>query len=830
MGHSLHGEPPAAGGVKPPEANQPVRTDHYGDPLPKGVRFRLGTVRLRHDAMALAWSLDGRTLVSAGEDDTVRQWQIPGGKQLAKWDKMDFAVFSPDGRTLACGGSKGPIRICDLATGKELRRVNVPKAEVYPYAFSPDGKTLAAIQFEGERGVRLYAVDSGKEVRFLKGEVPHWIHVLAFSPDGQTLAVVRRGGGLCCWQTATGKKLKTLESNEAFSEAYSAAFSPDGKLLAAAIGDGANVTYRLWSWPAGEELRRLDPKDNIPVALAFSLDGKVLATGGSSSIRLWDPTTGQEQCRFEGHHAQVMDLAFSPDGSLLASAGADGVVTVWELRKKNAPRPLTGVGYRLTAFTLTANGRLLLTSARDGKLAVWDARTGQHLRTLASWRHVADTLAVAPDGRTAIALSNYGESSSRWELRTGRQLPPFSGIDTRIIRLVYSPDAKKLALGTIDGVVHLRSTTSDKECRRLEGEAQGRAIHALAWADDGRTLAVSYYGGDIGLWEPSTGQRFHRIPTLPREHAETIAFSPDGRLLAAAWKTRGIRLYEVVSGQEIRCFGSGRIPIRALAFAPDSRTLAAGVWRGRFRFDEGFVPLPDGEEKFAIQLWDVPGRKQLRLLRGHQDEVHTLAFSPDGVSLISGSDDDTVLAWDVADVTCRRPTGKELSADKLPYLWTDLASKDAARAQRAVADLIQAPDSALPYLAKALPPLPPVRRDHITALIADLDHEQFARRERASGELEKVGEPAAPALRKALKEKSSLEMRRRITALLEAIDAQTASPEWLRTVRALQALESIGTPKASQILEGLTRGAPEARLTEEAKASLQRLRRRSAKP
>ncbi len=207
---------------------EPTRPrDHYGDPLPSGVRFRLGTVRLRHDGdvMALAWMPDGRTLASASWDRTVRLWQIPGGKQLAQWDNLEGVVFSSDGRTLACGEGENrraieakeerAIRIVDVATGKERRhiRVSTNGRSLFNFTpgyalgvFSPDGKIFAVR--EGESGVRLYSVDSGKELRLLKAKVLVYGRPIMFSPDSRTL-LVATDEGVYRWTIGTGAKRKS---------------------------------------------------------------------------------------------------------------------------------------------------------------------------------------------------------------------------------------------------------------------------------------------------------------------------------------------------------------------------------------------------------------------------------------------------------------------------------------------------------------------------------------------------------------------------------------------------------------------------------------------
>jgi hypothetical protein len=410
-----------------------------------------------------------------------------------------------------------------------------------------------------------------------------------------------------------------------------------------------------------------------------------------------------------------------------------------------------------------------------------------------------------------------------WDAVSGRRLPAFSGLPQRIHCAAFSPDSALLALGDSKGVLHLRETATGREVRQLKVGSEAAVLAEVAFSPNGQMLAFGCANGSLTLWDRNINRPRRRLSGPRQKYSWKLAFSFDSRLLAVArHDEHRIHLYETASGQELPSLHPNTVSIGSLAFAPDNRTLAVG--------DATTKNASDNVSESAIRLWDVPERKPICVMRGHRGDVHTLAFSPDGAFLISGSEDDTVLSWDVAAVMRRRPTGKELSTAHLAELWSALAAADAVRAQGAVAGLIQAPDAALPFLEKSLPPVVPAKMAYISALITDLDCERFVRRDKASKELEKIGEDATPALRKALKDKPSLEMRKRIAAILETIEQRPPSAEGLRTVRVLQVLECIGTPRARQILEGLALGASGASLTAEAKATLQRLTRRFAKP
>jgi hypothetical protein len=201
--------------------------------------------------------------------------------------------------------------------------------------------------------------------------------------------------------------------------------------------------------------------------------------------------------------------------------------------------------------------------------------------------------------------------------------------------------------------------------------------------------------------------------------------------------------------------------------------------------------------------------------------VTSLAFSPDSRRLISGLYNSALLVWDVP-APAALPAAK-LNAENTAGAWEDLASADTPRAFRARATLASSPDEALPYLQEHLHSAKGADPQRLLRLLADLDSEQFSTRGKAQNELATLGELAEPALRQMLANKPSLEVTRRVQALLERLRGPVTRPELLQSLRAVAVLEDIGTPAARRVLEQLAIGVPEARLTREAKESLRSL-------
>jgi len=349
--------------------------------------------------------------------------------------------------------------------------------------------------------------------------------------------------------------------------------------------------------------------------------------------------------------------------------------------------------------------------------------------------------------------------------------------------------------------VRLWDVASGRELKQFVGPAMGPI--ALAFAPDGKALASATWQGELSLWDVDGGkERRYSLGTRTRPY---LAFAPGGRLLAVG-AGEAVTLWDAAEGRPLRTLTEPRGEIAGLTFSRDGRMLAV-------------VGAKDGQAR----LWEVATGKVRLAIGGHVGSVKGVSFSPDGRLLATGGDDTTALLWDLrALALLGQADGAELSAKRLDELWGDLGGTDAAAAYRAVCLLAQAPRQAVELVKGRIGPVQPKR---VEQLIAQLDDDDFATRERATEELIALGRQAEDAVRKAA-DRGTAEVRLRAAKILERLGKGGEDNKvQLQALRALEVLETIGTPEARRVIEGLTKGAPKAELTQEAKAALARLSR-----
>ena len=228
-----------------------------------------------------------------------------------------------------------------------------------------------------------------------------------------------------------------------------------------------------------------------------------------------------------------------------------------------------------------------------------------------------------------------------------------------------------------------------------------------------------------------------------------------------------------------------------------------------------------------VRVWDVLAGGQLCAFAGHDARVSVVAFCAKGKLLVSGSDDTTALVWDVSRLfPSKAEHTVSLSPEQLSALWADLKNEDASKAYDVLCALVAAPANSLPFLREHLRAIPRVDPQRVAQLLSDLDSARFSAHDKATQELERLAELAEPALRQALAANPSTEARQRLEQLLKKRENEILTLEQLQTLRAIEILEHIGRPEAKQVLQTLAKGVPEARLTQEATASLERLSKR----
>jgi RNA polymerase sigma factor (sigma-70 family) len=822
------GEPIPAAPVGPPKP----RVDRFGDPLPDGALARLGTVRFRQGGgyvNALLLTPDGKTLISNSYygERSVCAWELSTGKLLhhfpGHYEEIRAVALSPDGKTLATGHDT-LIRFWDLASGRETGRLTSPVGGTEGLAYTPDGKQLAS----GHSGQTVLLWDlTGRKV-LARLPAPHnRLSLLKFTPDGKTLATSDcLDKNIRLFDVAARRQRFHLTRP---SFVHDLTFAPDGATLAAGGKDGS---IPIWDVSTGKLVGEMRGPGQHVRAVAFAPDGRCLATSefdektATESIRLWDPATGKEQGHIPGHWGLVESLVFTGDGKTLLSGGRDSVIRRWDVAtgQEQSPAGHQGPVYGLA---LAPGGRTLAYADKDVRL--WDLASGREVGTLPNG---VLSFGFSPDART-LAVGVCENVIYLWDVNTRKLVRRLEGDPKNAGRaagqfnaVAFSPDGKVLASAGTDSVVRLWDPATGKELRQLpltDQESEFCTAEAVAFAPDGRVLAASGRGkraARVRLWDPATGKELApqtaawngpaEVSTVVRPRswedlvAPRVVFSPDGRLFAMSRRQKTISIWEAATGQE-RCRLEGHEEATScVALAPDGRTLASAS------YDE------------TIRLWDVATGRELRRLTGHRGKPNALAFTADGRTLFSGGDDTTVLFWDVAAVTRRERPAEELALPEWETLWADLAGADATEAHRAMARLTAAARLTATELKDRLRPAPGADEAHLARLLNELDSNDFAAREKASAALGKLGDVARPAIERALaRPGTSLELRKRLEGLIDRLAVPAG--EHLRELRALEILERLGTPEVRRVLEVLAKGAPEARLTREARATLRRL-------
>jgi WD40 repeat protein len=582
------------------------------------------TLKGHTDVVAsVAFSSDGHTLASASADGTARLWDTSTGQQIrtlkGHTSGVGSVAFSPDGRTLASASADGTVKLWDATSGQEILTLKGHTNGLGSVAFSPDGKRLAS----GGRdaNVRLWDAATGREIRTI--EKTGRVSSVAFSPDGNTLAVASNSAPfghvwtVKLWDAATGREIRTLETSPG-NVLSCVAFSADGHTLASA---SSRVT--LWDAGTGQQIRTLYDRGDGVTSVAFSTDGKRLASANwDRTVKVWDTVTGQEILALKGHSGPIWSVAFSTDGQRLASGSWDGTVKLWDTSTGQESLTLKGHTSTVNSVVFSPDGQRLASGGGDAMVKLRDAATAREIRSLKQTGAVS-CVAFSPDGHILASASSRKGKVTLWDAATGQEIRALEQTGL-FFCVAFSPDGQRLASAGHDNTVKMWDAATGHEIRTIE---QTGAVFCAAFSPDGKRFASAGRDGTVKLWDAATGQGIRTLEGHTRR-IHCVAFSRDGRWLGTASDDRTVRVWEVATGRESLILKGHASTVWSVAFSPDGKRIASA------------------SSDLTVKVWDAATGQETLILTGHTKEVHCVAFSPDGLRLASAGLDGTVKLWD----------------------------------------------------------------------------------------------------------------------------------------------------------------------------------------
>ena len=616
--------------------------DVAGLALPAGAIARLG----RGQIADLAFSPDGHYF-AVGSDIGLWFYEIPSMTPIALREAerglVSAVAFSPNSKWIATGNWEGDIKVSSTQHATLLARLKLPMLDEERYgevrveqiAFSPDGQYFAA---SGDQDVvYVWDLETRTLIAKLIGEIEERIQPFpdilsfSFSPDGRLLASISKNT-ILVWDVVRGEKICHFFGHTNWI--YSVNFSPCGRHL---VSGGADGTVRVWNIKSNQQ-ENIYTQSGVPLMYAsYLLTGElIVAKVYGHRVEVWNPEQGKTLATIKLLE-NVRLVRSSDKGDQLAVANLSEI-KVWKAETPPSSNPLTILGHTRVADSLefSLDGKTLACGYWGEGVRLWDiARKSSKNPLEANQIKMSHSIGVSTSGEI-VSTSFHGNTVKVWNIEKGEMSVELIHPNKLHRRgaVAFEPIGGMLAISDAVGTIHVWDMQHWTKLHTFIGHTDW--IHSMQFSQDGTLLASASKDLTARLWNVKLGVFVGSLPYPKRPgRIGAIAFSSHYSIIAGGLSGE-IRIWSIPCCETVTTIPQphGFQNPFALVFSPCGRYLASGAWW-------------QGTDKVPIQLWDVVSGENIATFWGHPTDIQSLAFSPDGSLLASGSYDGTILLWDM---------------------------------------------------------------------------------------------------------------------------------------------------------------------------------------
>ena len=614
----------------------------------------------RGSLTSASYSNDGLFLVTTAKDSTAMIWRAGDGLLLhtlrAHRDWVNTATFSNDNRQLATASWDNTVKIWDVQSGKFKTTLKAHTGPVNTVLYSADAKYLLT---SSKDSTSIVWSSEGKKIAQLKGH-KDWVNAAIFGQDGKTVITASRDGTCRIWNLQTGKLLYELRGHS--SSVNDVKIIPSTGSFVSAGNDGMLI---VWNINDGREMLRIQAHE-APITRVRCFNNLIISAGADNAARLWR-SNGEALGSLVGHEGGLIEAAFDTSGKYIATASMDNSARIWDVEKLSSTGILNGHTSVVTSAAYSGDGQYLVTASWDKTAKIWNAADGRLISNLKGHSDWINTAAFSHDGKMVVTASS--DNTARvWSVPDGHLVIELKGHGDWVGSAIFSADDKFVATTSWDNTSRLFEVATGKTIATLKGHTD--YVKWINLSHDGRMVVTASADNTARIWSVPSGNLMHEL-TGHSEKVRTAEFTSDARYVVTSSYDSTARLWDVKTGRTLKILRGHNAPLNAAMISPDDRYVTTTSMDNTARI----WSLPSGELRHVLakhnhsinsahyskdgklivlgswdntaSIWNASNGKLLHKLSGHSGPIKSASFSPDSKFIITTSEDNTLRKWNV---------------------------------------------------------------------------------------------------------------------------------------------------------------------------------------